>query len=297
MSLTVDFPAPLRDWIALNLTRGVQPDHLKRDLASRNSSMELSSAMVDAVAAAFLYGVPMPGDTLDLGAPAIAFEPDALRVPVGPSIQLAERKTRVIARLQRPAAVLLDEFLTGSECDQLIALARPRLSRSTVVDPVTGRDVAAGHRSSDGTFFRLAETPLVARLEMRIAALTGLAAENGEGLQLLRYQPGAESTPHVDYLVAGNETNRESIARSGQRVGTLLMYLNDVEGGGETVFPQVGCSVVPRRGQALYFEYCNRAGVCDPASLHASTPLRSGEKWVATKWIRARRFVPGGNGR
>ncbi|NKJ50628.1 2-oxoglutarate-dependent dioxygenase [Burkholderia sp. SG-MS1] len=292
MSITVRFPAEVRDWIAENLTRGVAPQTIVRELVDRKNAIELATAMVNAVSSSFLYGTPLPDATLEIGGAPVTYEPEALRVPDGPTMRLGERQVRVISRMHRPAAVLLDDFLSASECEQLIALARPRLNHSTVVDPVTGRDVVAGHRSSDGMFFRLGETPLVTRLEARIAELTGLPVENGEGLQLLHYEAGAESTPHVDYLIPANPANQESIARSGQRVGTLLMYLNDVEAGGETVFPQLGWSVVPRRGQALYFEYGNRFGLCDPSSLHTSTPLRRGEKWVATKWIRTRRFVP-----
>lgn len=293
MSITVSFPAEVRDWIAHNLTRGVATQAIVHELVERNNAVELASAMVDAVASAFLYGTPLPGATLEVGTAPLRYEAEPLRVPDGPLITIGERKMRVLARLQRPASVHLAGFLTGNECEQLIALARPRLNHSTVIDPVTGRNVVAGHRSSSGMFFRLGETQLIARLEARIAELTGLPVENGEGLQMLHYEAGAESTPHVDYLVANNDANRESVARSGQRVGTLLMYLNDVDGGGgETVFPQLGWSVVPRRGDALYFEYGNRFGLCDPGSLHASTPLRAGDKWVATKWIRTRRFVP-----
>lgn len=292
MSITVSFPVEVRDWIAHNLTRGVAPQAIVRELVDRNNAAELASAMVDAVSSAFLYGTALPGETLEIGGAPVTYEAEPLRVPDGALIRLGERKVRVISRMHRPSSVLLADFLTANECEQLISLARPRLDRSTVVDPVTGRHVVAGHRSSHGMFFRLGETPLIARLEARIAELTGLPVENGEGLQLLHYEAGAESTPHVDYLIAGNPANQESIARSGQRVGTLLMYLNDVEGGGETVFPQLGWSIVPQRGQALYFEYGNRFGLSDPSSLHASTPLRTGEKWVATKWIRTRRFVP-----
>ncbi|CAB3808846.1 2OG-Fe(II) oxygenase [Paraburkholderia fynbosensis] len=292
MSITVSFPAEVRDWIAQNLTRGVAPQAIVRELVDRKNAIELATAMVNAVSSSFLYGTPLPGATLEIGGAPVTYEPEALRVPDGPTIRLGERQVRVVSRMQRPAAVLLDDFLSANECEQLIALARPRLNHSTVVDPVTGRDVVAGHRSSDGMFFRLGETPLITRLEARIAELTGLSVENGEGLQLLHYEAGAESTPHVDYLIPANPANQESIARSGQRVGTLLMYLNDVQAGGETVFPQLGWSVVPRRGQALYFEYGNRFGLCDPSSLHTSTPLHTGEKWVATKWIRTRRFVP-----
>jgi prolyl 4-hydroxylase len=292
MSITVNFPTAVRDWIAHNLTRGVAPQVIMRELIDRNNPAELATAMVDAVSVAFLYGTPLPGETLEVGGAPITYKVEPLRVPDGPMIQIGERKMRVVSRMQRPAAVLLDNFLSVNECEQLIALARPRLDHSTVVDPVTGQNVVAGHRSSQGMFFRLGETSLIARLEARIAELTGMPVENGEGLQLLHYEAGAESTPHVDYLTAANPTNHESIARSGQRMGTLLMYLNDVDGGGETTFPQLGWSVVPRRGQALYFEYGNRFGLCDPSSLHSSTPLRTGEKWVATKWIRTRKFVP-----
>jgi len=292
MTITVSFPAEIRDWIAHNLTRGVAPSAIIEELVGRSNPLELASAMVDAVSSAFMYGMPLPGGTIEVGAPPLTYQPEALRIPDGPLIPLGERTARVVARMQRPAAVQLANFLGANECEQLIALARPRLDRSTVVDPVTGRHVVAGHRSSHGMFFRLGETPLISRLEARIAELTGLPVENGEGLQLLHYEAGAESTPHVDYLVANNTSNIESIARSGQRVGTLLMYLNDVDSGGETVFPHLGWSVTPRCGDALYFEYGNRFGLSDPSSLHASMPLRAGEKWVATKWIRTRRFVP-----
>jgi prolyl 4-hydroxylase len=240
MSITVNFPAEVRNWIAENLSRGVPPQALVNELVNRNNAVELASAMVDAVSTAFMYGAPLPGDKLEVGGAPISYQIEPLRVPDGSLIRLGERKVRVLSRLQRPAAVHLANFLSADECEQLIALAHPRLDRSTVVDPVTGRNVVAGHRSSHGMFFRLGETPLITRLEARIAELTGTPVENGEGLQMLHYEEGAESTPHVDYLIAGNESNRESIARSGQRMGTLLMYLNDVEDGGETVFPQLG---------------------------------------------------------
>lgn len=295
MSITVDFPAPVRDWILHNLTRGVDARAVVGELVSRNTAAEVAAAMVDAVTAALMYGTPLPGHKLEVGGARVTYESAALRIPAEPVVRLGEREVRVLARLARPAAALLDGLLSHDECEQLIALARPRLVRSTVVDPVTGRNIVAGHRSSDGMFFRPRETPLIARIEDRIAELTGFPAENGEGLQMLHYEIGAESTPHVDYLVPGNDANLESIARSGQRAGTMLMYLNDVEGGGETLFPQVGWSVVPQRGQAFYFEYGNGTGRSDPASLHASAAVRAGDKWVATKWIRTQRFVPRGD--
>jgi prolyl 4-hydroxylase len=118
-----------------------------------------------------------------------------------------------------------------------------------------------------------------------------LPLENGEGLQVLHYPTGAGSEPHHDYLQPANAANRESIARSGQRVSTLVTYLNDVPAGGQTIFPALGIATSPLRGNAVYFEYADDAGRVDPRSLHASAPVTQGEKWVVTKWMRQRRFV------
>ena len=72
------------------------------------------------------------------------------------------------------------------------------------------------------------------------------------------------------------------------------MYLNDVPAGGATVFPDLGLEVAPRRGHGVYFEYANAAGQVDDATLHAGAPVELGEKWVLTKWMRARPFVVAG---
>jgi prolyl 4-hydroxylase len=140
-------------------------------------------------------------------------------------------------------------------------------------------------------FFRLEENDFIARLDRRLSRLTNLPPENGEGLQVLHYPTGAGSEPHFDYLQPGNAANRESIARSGQRVSTLVTYLNDVPAGGQTIFPALGWAVSPLRGNAVYFEYADDRGTVDARSLHASAPVTLGEKWVVTKWMRQRRFV------
>jgi prolyl 4-hydroxylase len=73
-----------------------------------------------------------------------------------------------------------------------------------------------------------------------------LPIDHGEGLQVLRYGPGTRYTPHFDFLVPRSEDSEQSLRRSGQRVSSLVAYLNDVPGGGETIFPHVGLSVCPQ---------------------------------------------------
>lgn len=47
----------------------------------------------------------------------------------------------------------------------------------------------------------------------------------------------------------------------------------------------------PRRGDALLFYSLHHNGTVDGRALHGGCPVRKGEKWVATKWIRDKCFM------
>ena len=176
------------------------------------------------------------------------------------------------------------------ECNELIRLSRIKLQRSTIVDPASGKETVIQERSSYGTFFANNETEFISKLERRIAAVMQWPAENGEGLQILNYKVGAEYKSHYDYFPPGDPGSAVHLAKGGQRVSTLVIYLNDVEEAGETMFPEIGLSVTPKKGSAVYFEYCNSKGQVDPLSLHCGVPVVAGEKWIAPKWMRQRRY-------
>ncbi|TCK34658.1 prolyl 4-hydroxylase [Paraburkholderia sp. BL8N3] len=294
--MIVNFPQDVRDWLVAHLERGTPPATITAQLEAQNVPAVLAAAIVDTVAHAVARGAPPPAGQLHVDETPVAAAPfrhdEPLHLGRAPVLDAGDRRVQVLARLERPAVTLLSGLLDARECAALIALARPRLDAVRVVDPQSGEDVIAEHRSSEGMFFRPLETPLVERIERRIEKLTGIPLAHGEGIQVLRYRPGAQSTPHLDFLLPGNAANRESIERSGQRISTMVMYLNDVESGGETAFTEAGLSVTAREGNAVYFQYGNRLGQSDHASVHAGSPVLAGEKWIATKWLRARRFVP-----
>jgi prolyl 4-hydroxylase len=213
-------------------------------------------------------------------APDLAGAPTRLRLP--------DREVQVVFALERPRVVLLGGFLADDECDALIGLARPRLARSETVDHATGGSEVNAARTSDGMFFRRGELPLVRRIERRIAALLRWPTAKGEGLQVLRYRPGAMYRPHFDYFDPAHPGTAAVLARGGQRLGTLLMYLNEPVRGGATIFPDAGLEITPVKGHALFFAYAQP----DPATgtLHGGAPVVEGEKWVATKWLRESPF-------
>ncbi|KAF8069462.1 P4H3 [Scenedesmus sp. PABB004] len=188
------------------------------------------------------------------------------------------------------------------------AQARPHVKKSEVVDSDTGEFMLSKERTSSGAFLRRGQTDVVASLERRLAEWTMLPVENGEPFHILHYQEGEEYTPHFDYFFESKNTEN-----GGQRIATALLYLSDVDEGGETVFPdskkrpteeekagfsvcgQAGLAVKPRKGDCLLFWSLRPDGVTkDTFSLHAGCPVcPSGQeagkkcnKWSATKWIR-----------
>jgi prolyl 4-hydroxylase len=198
-------------------------------------------------------------------------------------------EVRVLASLRDPRIVVFGGLLTDAECTELMGLAAPRLSRSeTVGANDAGTEVNAA-RTSDGMFFERGEKPLIATLEARIAELLRWPVDHGEGLQILRYRPGAEYRPHYDYFDPSHAGTPRILQRGGQRVATLVLYLNTPTAGGATTFPDIGLEVAPVRGNAVFFSYDRP----HPATrtLHGGAPVLAGEKWVATKWLREGVFV------
>ncbi len=188
-----------------------------------------------------------------------------------------------------PRVYLLPKFLSAKECDKVVEQAAPKMARSTVLDDQGGK--VDHRRTSEGMFFPSNPSDeTLKKIEQRIAKITSLPIENGEGLQVLHYGPGAEYQPHHDYFVVDHPGGKESLARGGQRVASFLIYLNTPEKGGETIFPLANLSVTPKKGDAVLFYNMTQDGKDDPQSLHGGAPVIGGEKWLLTKWIREGEF-------
>lgn len=269
-------------WIAESLAAGNTPASILATMRDNQFDTGIArSAISDA-----LFGAAGP-----VAEPSTPGIPPVSRLAQGHVLHTPDRDIRVLLRIARPAIALLDGVLDDAECDQLMQMAQVRLERSAVVSPESGANTIMDIRTSEGAFFQRSENPLIQRIDARTAAIMGLSEEHGEGLQVMRYGVGGEYVPHFDYFPPEEKGSEVPLRQGGQRVSTLIMYLADVEAGGETVFPRIDFSYVPRKGQALYFEYTDAHGALDVLSLHGGAPVIRGEKWIVTKWMRERPFA------
>lgn len=219
-----------------------------------------------------------------------------LKSPLSPSPPLA---LTIVST--SPLAVLIPSFLTTRQCQALIYLAQPHLRASKVC----GAGVCSDRQSSSMFFTAPWAThiPEVGAMEAAATAVVrAAAAAQGravltpvEATQIVRYTAGQFYAQHHDNDPAAGTSRL-------QRAATLIVYLSDVGGGGETAFPagrvagtpagvgpwggEKGFKVFSRAGQALLFWSALPGGGPDPAAVHAAAAVTDGEKWIATRWFR-----------
>ena len=266
----------LRQWIVEQATAGRSSEAVLQAMIDSGWSEETAlDALGDTLSEVLRQAAPqvLPGASLDAA---------SAKVPAG------DRDVAVLATLRKPRLLVFGDLLSTEECKALVALAQPRLVRSETVTETSGDSEINAARTSDGMFFVRGETALVERIEARIAALLDWPVERGEGLQILRYRPGAEYKPHYDYFDPAQPGTPTILQRGGQRLATLVMYLNTPARGGATTFPDVEFEVLPVQGNAVFFSY--DLPLPQTKTLHGGAPVLVGEKWVATKWLRAGRF-------
>jgi prolyl 4-hydroxylase len=273
MGTITHLSAEWEQWIAINIGRAVPAAVLVEEMVKNDFDLAFAMTAV----AQRVNTAPNTNEAVYKNSPRNSW---------GNRIEIDHHTVGVVTRVGAPEVVVLEHVLTDAECDALIDLSRPKLSRSTIVDPDTGSYQIIAARSSEGTFFLRGENTLVTSIEKRLSVLTGMPIENGEGLQILHYGVEGEYQPHFDYFEPKEAGSAAHLRRGGQRVSTLIMYLNTVDAGGETIFPDIGLAVAARKGGGVYFSYCDSQENLDRRTLHGGAPVKGGEKWIATHWLR-----------
>jgi len=186
-----------------------------------------------------------------------------------------------------PKIVMFYDVLSESETFAVKSLATPRFRRATVQNYKTGELETAQYRISKTAWLKRDEDEAIENIYKRVGAVTGLNMETSEELQVSNYGIGGHYEPHFDFA-RREETNAFTSLGTGNRIATWLFYINDVEQGGATVFPDIGRTFWPKKGSAVFWYNLFQNGEGDVRTRHAACPVLAGTKWVSNFWIHER---------
>ena len=191
----------------------------------------------------------------------------------------------------------IDDFLTPTQCDQLMKHTLDKgLHDSRVGEEA--RTLDTNVRRSAQAWFAHNENDVVAFIKEKVLSImrgTEMShcfpdiheKKSFEDVQVVRYEANGKYDPHYDGTECGDDVKQECY--KNQRIATFLIYLNDDFEGGETRFPNINNTrIKPKKGKALFFWVSDQANrLVYNETLHGGDPVVSGNKWIATQWVRA----------
>ena len=175
----------------------------------------------------------------------------------------------------------IEGFISNQDCDTFIQLMEPVLKPSEVTNPDAEKNI----RTSSTAFMPMGDSPFLPRLNQQLHEFMKIPIGKGESPQGQKYEVGQEFKPHCDWFDPNSPYNEKHLGM-GQRTWTLMVYLNDVEEGGETAFTKINYEVKPKKGKALVWNNLFENGETSFYSEHWGKPVVKGMKYIVTKWFR-----------
>lgn len=176
-------------------------------------------------------------------------------------------------------------LLNDNEIETILRKARNNLTNSEILSGLNNKI-----RNSKQTWIKKND-PDIREIIQKIITKYNLKYETLEDLQVVRYENGEYYRQHHDSCCDNNAECDKFITRAGNRVKTILIYLNDNYIGGETEFVNLGKKFKGKKGDALIFDPLDKSrSCCHEKALHEGKDVISGTKWIANIWVRERNF-------
>jgi prolyl 4-hydroxylase len=191
-----------------------------------------------------------------------------------------------------PLVTVIDDFVTEAERTHIMTIAGRRMGEAKVSK--LGENAPSQKRTGSVAWIKHDQTPLVRGLVKRVSDLVEIPVHHAESLQVIHYGETQEYQPHYDAWDINTEKGLEKTAQGGQRLVTALMYLNEVDAGGGTTFPNIDLIVnaVPGR-MVIFHNLYPGESERHIDSLHGGMPVFLGEKWACNLWFREEPYQKG----
>jgi prolyl 4-hydroxylase len=179
----------------------------------------------------------------------------------------------------------IDDFLNPEETKEVISIIKTRLRPSTIASGEGETD--QGYRTSKTCDLGNLENKLLKDIDRRICNFLGIDHKFSEVIQGQFYEVGEEFKAHTDFFE--KDQMQEYGGDRGQRTYTFMIYLNDVEEGGETEFLNLKRTFKPKTGSAIAWNNLTEDGLVNSNTMHQAHPVIKGNKAVITKWFREKK--------
>lgn len=183
---------------------------------------------------------------------------------------------------------IINNIITEDEAKYIIYNASSKFDDSSILGQIVDHNI----RKSKTAWLHKNDDTVILTIMLRIANIVNLPLENAESLQVVRYEPDGYYKEHHDSCCDNTEICNDFIKRGGQRIKTVLIYLNDDFEEGSTYFPVLDKKYKPPKYSAIVFNpLAKNSNKCHPHALHAGLPVKSGIKYIANLWFREGKFV------
>jgi len=180
--------------------------------------------------------------------------------------------------------IIIDNFLTSEECDNLIKYSK---TQQLITSETLGEfgNVTNDYRKSEQIWITDNQHKIAKKISDFCEIILDLPKKNMEDLQLVKYDVSGYFKEHYDAEQDNKKNNNIK-----DRARTFIVYLNDVEKGGETRFPNLDITIKPKKGTAIYFKTLLSNNVLLKKSLHQGMPIIQSEKYIVNKWTHLDKF-------
>mmetsp|Transcript_27443 Transcript_27443/g.26251 ORF Transcript_27443/g.26251 Transcript_27443/m.26251 type:complete len:295 (-) Transcript_27443:442-1326(-) len=178
-----------------------------------------------------------------------------------------------------PPIFEIDDFLSAKVCDEFIERTE---KEGLAIPSQTFRAGSGSTRTSSTAYLPYS---LVPELLDGVNRLTGFPITTFEEPQVVSYEIGQQFSWHLDSIPKSLQDS------SGNRIATVIVYLNDVKSGGATCFKDLDIQVKPQKGKALLFFPSFADGSPDDRVMHAGQ-VAMDTKYITQIWIHERDYSP-----
>jgi len=189
-----------------------------------------------------------------------------------------------------PIIFTVEGVMSELECQHFKRVASRDLKRSLVSGfdkDKNKRGLLDQRRTSRHYWLSHSNDKITKQVANRISELVQVPLTHAEAFQVLHYTDTQEYQAHYDTFDPSVKEYAHYLKNGGQRIITAIGYLNDVEKGGETSFPNIDEIVTPKRGKIVVFHDCYKGTEKPhPDSFHGALPVIKGEKWAFNLWFR-----------